>query len=136
MSQDIDLQKMIAEAEAAVPPQEVTFTIGSPVEAKDIDQIYYERLRANLPPVSRLKLAADYELYREVKGTLAQLRSIAMAYCDNPDGSTIGPVVSRLMRTLVRPVAQWRVCGHCAGSGEHKQVGKCTTCGGNGYVIY
>lgn len=132
---DIDLQKMIAAAEAAVPEQDVSFTVAQPVEAKEIDQIYFERLRLNLPPESRLKLAADYELYREIKSTLGQLRSIAMAYCDNPDGSTVGPVVTRFLKTLIRPVTEWQVCGFCHGTGQHKQLDKCTACRGCGYVI-
>lgn len=100
----------------------------------DLDLEAYHRLRTKLGPEARLRLAADYELYREVNETLAQLRAIARGYIDN-DGSSVGPLVVRLVKAVSPPPTNWTACGYCSGSGEHAQLSKCPECRGAGYAL-
>ena len=112
----------------------ITFQRIGEVLTTDIDLEAYHRLRTKLGPEARLRLAADYELYREVSETLGQLRTIARGYIDN-DGSHVGPLVVRLVKSIVTPPTCWDICHFCSGSGEHAQLSKCPECRGAGYVL-
>lgn len=128
-----DLKKLIEDAERNAKDVQPSFVKSDMVLTGDIDLAAYDRIRTQLPTEARMRLAADYELYREVSGTLAQIRTIATAYI--PDDEKLGPLVTRLLKRFCTPPTEWAVCSYCRGTGENAQVAKCVECKGAGYVI-